>query len=90
MVMGTVSPPPSFSKSTTYIDITPKGVDPGLCIVMALVATATGLQHIVGMGNRLRHVFNWIALLNAFALLLVVFFNMERVSSDVPRFLEAM
>lgn len=57
---------------------------------MALVATAPSLQNIAGMGNRIGHVLNWVAILNAFALLLVVIFNMERISSDVPDFIEAM
>ena len=61
-----------------------------MCIVMALVATAIGLPHIVGMVNRIRHVLNWIALLNAFALMLVVIFFIERISSDVPHFIESV
>ena len=65
-------------------------MESGVCIVMALVATATSLQHIPGMGNRIRHVFNWIAFLNAFALLLLVILNMERISSDVPEFILAI
>ena len=74
----------------TYRDITSKGVESGVCIVMASVATATGSQHIVGVGNRIRHVLNWIAFLNVFALLLFVIFNMEQISSDVPAFIEEL
>ena len=85
--MRTVSPPLYLLKSMTCIDIGPQGVESGVCIVMALVATAIGLPHIVGMVNRIRHVLNWIALLNAFAVMLVVIFFIERISSDVPHLL---
>ena len=57
---------------------------------MALVAKATGLQNTDCMGSRIRHVLNWVAFLNAFALLLIVIFNMEQISSEAPRFIEEL